>query len=381
MDIKAWKENKKRAKSVFFILGETGNGKTELIHQVGEELDMEMIELNLGNALDPTELTGCRIPVKLGNDDYTLKLALLQEIREKVDSGKDFILFIDELGAEQPQMRNFLLKLFAERNLNGVKLSNAYIVCAGNPPGNYKTTPLEPALRARVSIQYTKARSEEVANYFDTKASKLGGKEGEGLSIVANFIRSFPKMFGGQDGDTQDTENPARCARAYEFCATSIYTYALLNDEPEFLKQSLIGILGDSTGRELAKFVKEGSRGMFTPDQILSGTFRDPKDPAKWRDAIDNVMAHIVNTSLSMDKDMIANLVRFVAFGKKDQINGLVRELDSNKWALSERTRAKLEAQLEVAGLGEGAFKETEENTALASDAKKTVGTGKPKAI
>lgn len=384
-DIQAWQENPDFSKAVFFILGETGNGKTQLIQQVGRELKMAMVEIGLGNALDPTEVTGCRIPVpnKKG-DEYTLKLALLNEIDVHVKSGKPFILFIDELGAEQPQMRNFLLKLFAERSLNGVKLEHAYIVCAGNPPGDYKTTPLEPALRARVSIVYTKAKSDEVSDYFDDKADvwrKKTAKLADAYEIVSSFIRVNPKLFGGQDGDTQDMESPARCARAYEFCVHSIYTYGLKNDKPEFLKQTLVGILGSGTGKDLAKFVKEGSRGHFTPDQILNGSFRDPKDHAKWRDAVDNVMAHIANTVLSPSREMYGHLAKFISYGKADAINGFVRELDANKWSLNERVLAKLEAKLDVEGIGLGAMTEEEDDgRASANDAKKT-STVKPTAI
>lgn len=381
-DIESWRENPEFSKAVFFILGETGNGKTQLIQQVGQELDMEMVEIGLGNALDPTEITGCRIPVKEKGGDYTLKLALLNEIRVHVAKNKPFILFIDELGAEQPQMRNFLLKLFAERSLNGVKLEHAYIVCAGNPPGNYKTTPLEPALRARVSIVYTKAKSDEVADFFSNKADKRRSeneKLSEAYECVANFIRTNPKQFGGNDGDTQDMENPARCARAYEFCVHAIYTYGLKNDEPEFLKQALVGILGANTGRDLTKFVKEGAKGMFTPDQILNGSFRDPKDHAKWRDAVDNVMAHLASTGIRPSSDMYKNFIRFLKFGKKDAINGFRREIDQNKWSLNERVLVKIETYMEHEDLGNDAFL-NEDDYAAIDDAKKPT-TAKPKAI
>lgn len=374
-DIESWAEDPDFSKAVFFILGETGNGKTQLIQQVGQELNMEMVEIGLGNALDPTEITGCRIPVKEKGGDYTLKLALLNEIREHVAKSKPFILFIDELGAEQPQMRNFLLKLFAERSLNGVKLNHAYIVCAGNPPGDYKTTPLEPALRARVSIVYTKAKSDEVADFFDKKGDAKRAdnvKLAEAYECVANFIRTNPKQFGGQDGDTQDMENPARCARAYEYCVRAIYTYGLKNDEPEFLKQALVGILGSGTGRDLAKFVKEGAKGMFTPDQILSGNFRDPKDHAKWRDAVDNVMAHLASTGIRPDANMYKNFIRFLKFGKKDAINGFRREIDQNKWSLNERVLVKIETHMEYEKLGEDAFLENDDGLATIDDAKKT---------
>jgi hypothetical protein len=361
-DISTWLEDPSASKAVLFIMGETGNGKTELVHQVGDKLKMDMIELNLGNALDPTEITGCRIPVADKDGNYTLKLALLDDIKHHIDTNKPFILFIDELGAEQVQMRNFLLKLFSERNLNGVKLEKAYIICAGNPPGaNYKTTQLEPALRARVSILYTDAKASEVADYFIEKGVKLKKtkpKMDEAYEIVANYISAFPKQFGGNDGGAEDTESPARCARAYEFATTAIYTYSLKNDRPEYLKKVLIGILGDNTGRDLAKFVKEGARGFFTPDQILSGTFKDPKDNTKWHEALENTFRHLSNTGLKPSKEMYDNIIRFIKYGKEDHINGIVRQIEANTWKLTEKVITKLETYMELEGLGSTAERE-----------------------
>jgi hypothetical protein len=114
---------------------------------------------------------------------------------------------------------------------------------------------------------------------------------------------------------------------------------------------------------------------MFTPDQILNGTYRDPKDHAKWRDAIENVMAHISTTALAPSKEMYDHIVRFVKFGKADAINGLCRELDANKWGFSERIITKLQVYLENEGLGTTAMVSTEEGKASANDAKKVTTT------
>lgn len=381
LDIDSWLEDQTRDRAVIFILGETGNGKTQLIQQVGNEKKMEMIELNLGNALDPTELTGCRIPVLEKDGEYTLKLALLNEIKEQVNKAKPFILFIDELGAEQPQMRNFLLKLFAERSLNGVKLNNAYIICAGNPPGNYKTTPLEPALRARVSQVFTVATAQEVSEHFEHKAKKHTGKMGESYEIVASFLRRFPTSFGGVDGEKQDSNNPIRCARAYEFCVHSIYTYALKSDKANFLRHNLSGILGPATGADLSKFAKEGSKGIFGPEDILNGSFTDPKDHAKWADGVENLMRWLEAHNIKPTSDNFANITKFISYGKPDQITGFRRSLEQGiKWKIDGRVLGKLEAKLDAENLGNDYIKDEEEGV-VASDAKKTTTTTKSKAI
>lgn len=352
IDICNWKKDPKRERAVKFFLGETGNGKTQLIQQVAAEHQMKVLELNLGNALDPTELTGCNIPVKNEQGRMVLELAVLKDIDNFISNNEPFVLFIDELGAEAPQMRNFLLKLFAEDKLNGVLLERAYVVCAGNPPGkDYKTNKLETALRARVTQVYVQAKAKEVSDYFRFLGSKSSDMHSE-FNLVADFLDNHPGNFGGSDGNKQDVDSPARCARSYHFAVTEIYNY---RNHPKYLKLTLQGLLGRETGRMLADMAVNRESSLYPPEDILAGKIAPEHEPSRWKANTDNVLHYIADRYQNPTPTMLNNFIEFIKAGRPDDINGLKRAIIAKIYPLSEAVSAKIVAKMTQKGLGDSA--------------------------
>lgn len=363
--------DKRPARPTILVLGETGNAKTEIIGQVARAHNLDMIELGLGNALDPSEITGVRVPVQnKETGKWHLELAPLHEISQVVDTGKPFMLFIDEVGAEAPQMRNFLLKLLAEKNLNGVDVSNAYIVMAGNPPGgtNYGVRELEKALRARICLLYCELKPEEVCKYFEHLGNDVQQEYKDEYRAVAAFLRNNPKSFNGTDTNKADMIHPARCARAYHYAVDVIHDF---KNEPQLLNVLLQGILGPATGNALADYVINATNFLYSPEDILAGKYGEVDNGAQWKENMEQLLSYVGQNNHNISARACNNIMGFIKFGKPDLLNGLFRDLSKNKFGLPKKAQTLLLSNMKRRGFGDTADTTTAETAKKAKGKKK----------
>ena len=110
-----------------FIWGAPGVGKSSIVKQIAQELDVEFIDLRL-SLLDPTDLKG--IPFF---DKHTHRAVWASPSFLPHDEDTSGILFLDELNAAPPSVQASAYQLILDRKIGEYTLpKNWAIVAAGN---------------------------------------------------------------------------------------------------------------------------------------------------------------------------------------------------------------------------------------------------------
>lgn len=106
------------------IFGKSGWGKTAMVEQAGEALNMEVVKLSLALSL-PEDIGG--IPAPKG-ESFQYRLPQWFHSRKN----KAFVLFLDEINQASVQVLHAIYSLVHERRLHHVTNPEMRIVAAGN---------------------------------------------------------------------------------------------------------------------------------------------------------------------------------------------------------------------------------------------------------
>jgi len=158
MNLDRVESGKKRTKNdALFIWGAPGVGKTEILNQVAEELDIVVIEFHLAT-IEPTDFRGVpKIEMMPGGtgpeSERTVSKIPAIFPTDNGPSGKGGIMFFDELNRAKQMVLSAALPLALNGRVAGYELPSKWIVvAAGNRPedlGGAVATAIEPALANR----------------------------------------------------------------------------------------------------------------------------------------------------------------------------------------------------------------------------------------
>ena len=119
------------SKRPIFLWGPPGIGKSDIIKQLGEELDAHVIDIRL-SLWDPTDIKG--IPY-FDSNDSTMRWAPPAELPSKEAAAKHkmIILFMDEMNSAAPAVQAAAYQLVLNRRVGTYELpDNVVMVAAGN---------------------------------------------------------------------------------------------------------------------------------------------------------------------------------------------------------------------------------------------------------
>jgi hypothetical protein len=134
VDPKGAKKSLRKAfntKRPIFIWGPPGIGKSDIIKQLGTELDAHVIDVRL-SLWEPTDIKG--IPY-FDSNDGTMRWAPPSELpsKEFAKNHKQIILFMDELNSAAPSVQAAAYQLVLNRKVGTYELpDNVVMVAAGN---------------------------------------------------------------------------------------------------------------------------------------------------------------------------------------------------------------------------------------------------------
>ena len=243
-------------KRPIFLWGPPGIGKSDIIKQLGTELDAHVIDVRL-SLWEPTDIKG--IPYFDSNDN-TMRWAPPSELpsMELASQYKNIILFLDEMNSAAPSVQAAAYQLILNRRVGTYHLpDNVMLVAAGNRETDKGVTFRMPAPLANrfVHLEMTV----EWEDYFEWAVENKIHQD------VVGFL-SFSKK------DLYDFD-PKSSSRAFATPRSWSFVSELLTDD-DCDTDTLTDLVSGSVGEGLAiKFMahrKHASK-MPNPSDILSG--------------------------------------------------------------------------------------------------------------
>jgi hypothetical protein len=239
-----------------FLWGPPGIGKSDIVKQLGEELDAHVIDIRL-SLWEPTDIKG--IPFY---DANTSKMAWAPPIElpdaEFAKNYKNIILFMDEMNSAAPAVQAAAYQLVLNRRVGTYKLpDNVLIVAAGNREADKGVTYRMPAPLANrfVHLEMTVNWDDYFGWAVDNKIHK---------DVVGFLTFSKKDLY---DFDPKSSSKAFATPRSWSFVSE------LLFDEDED-ENTLTDLVSGAVGEGLAiKFMahRKVAAKLPNPTEILKG--------------------------------------------------------------------------------------------------------------
>jgi len=245
-----------KSKRPIFLWGPPGIGKSDIVKQLGEELEAHVIDVRL-SLWEPTDIKG--IPY-FDSNDGTMRWAPPSELpsMEFAKQHKQIILFMDELNSAAPSVQAAAYQLILNRRVGTYKLpDNVVMVAAGNRETDKGVTFRMPAPLANrfVHLEMTV----DWDDYFEWAAENKVHKD------VVGFL-SFSKK------DLYDFD-PKSSSRSFATPRSWAFVSELLTDD-DCEESTITDLVSGSIGEGLAiKFMAHRKHSAKMPNlsDILSG--------------------------------------------------------------------------------------------------------------
>jgi len=243
-------------KRPIFIWGPPGIGKSDIIKQLGEELDAHVIDVRL-SLWEPTDIKG--IPY-FDSNDGTMKWAPPSELPSLFFAHKHklIILFMDEMNSAAPSVQAAAYQLILNRRVGTYQLpDNVVMVAAGNRESDKGVTFRMPAPLANrfVHLEMT----HEWDDYFEWAVKNKIHQD------VVGFLSFSKKSL--YDFDPKSSSRAFATPRSWSFVSE------LLTDDDvdsETLTDLVSGSVGEGLAISFMAHRKHASK-MPNPTDILSG--------------------------------------------------------------------------------------------------------------
>jgi len=245
-----------KANRPLFLWGPPGIGKSDIVKQMGEELNAHVIDIRL-SLWDPTDIKG--IPF-FNATSNKMEWAPPVELPDEAMAAQHdkIILFMDEMNSAAPAVQAAAYQLVLNRRVGTYKLpDNVHIVAAGNRETDKGVTYRMPAPLANRFVHLEMAVDWE--DYFEWAAENKIHKD------VVGFLTFSKKDL--YDFDPKSSSRAFATPRSWSFVSE-----LLVDDDVD--ADTLTDLVSGSIGEGLAiKFMahrKHASK-MPNPSDILSG--------------------------------------------------------------------------------------------------------------
>lgn len=237
-----------------FLLGPVGLGKSTMVREAAEELDMPLIQINCGDIGDPSDM-GIFFP---GSDENSL-CAKIPDLMVPATKSPH-ILFFDDVDKAPAYTQSALLSVVERYTLKGLPLAEGtVIVLAGNrTQDDISSNPISESLLERVSpilIRYCKKSIKEWGS--------LPRKGREDENNIHPHVLEFVVGLGNSVGATESSEDPydrMATPRGFQELSELLYATNDLEGTPHAIKACLVGSkIGHTTGVRFLEFLKSKS--------------------------------------------------------------------------------------------------------------------------
>lgn len=202
------------------LVGESGIGKTQMIHQVARDEKYDVRVINTAQF----GLMGTGIPLKAVEEFF--KIAVPEIFPRK---GENSIVFFDEINRGLKHAIAMFFNMLEDRRMFNYVLPDSCIVAGAMNPAtlNYQVTPIEkePAIRRRLKFLYIIPGVRGWLNHAETpefhRGSKGPAKNKPCHPSILSFFRAQPKLIC--DAKTRDAGKQYTCPATIETISEDAY--------------------------------------------------------------------------------------------------------------------------------------------------------------
>lgn len=239
-----------------FLWGPPGIGKSDIIKQLGTELEAHVIDVRL-SLWEPTDIKG--IPY-FDSNDGTMRWAPPSELpsREFAKQHKKIVLFLDEMNAAAPSVQAAAYQLVLNRRVGSYELpDNVVIVAAGNRETDKGVTYRMPA---------------PLANRFVHLEMTVEWEDWNEWAVTNKIHKDVVGFLTFSKKDLYDFD-PKSSSRAFATPRSWSFVSELLVDDDtdhDTLTDLTCGSVGEGLAMKFMAHRKHASK-MPNPSDILSG--------------------------------------------------------------------------------------------------------------
>lgn len=238
-----------------FIWGPPGIGKSDAIHQIGEDMDAHVIDVRL-SLWEPTDIKG--IPYYNSTTNTMCWAPPVELPSEEMASQHDhIILFLDEMNSAPPAVQAAAYQLILNRRVGTYKLpDNVLVVAAGNREADKGVVYRMPSPLANRFVHL-----EIAVNFDDWLSWAVNNKVHKDVVGFLTFSKQNLYDF-----------DPSKATRSFATPRTWAFVSGLLDDDIDesTLTNLTSGAIGDGTAVKFMAHRKVAGR-MPNPTDILNG--------------------------------------------------------------------------------------------------------------
>ena len=290
-----------KAQRPVFLWGPPGIGKSDIVKQLGDELDAHVIDIRL-SLWEPTDIKG--IPYF---DANTSRMAWAPpiELPNEVEAAKhkNIILFMDEMNSAAPAVQAAAYQLVLNRRVGTYKLpDNVFIVAAGNREADKGVTYRMPAPLANRFVHMEMRVDWD--DYFSWATENRQHKD------VVGFLTFSKKDL--YDFDPRSSSKAFATPRSWAFVSELLFD----DDEDENTLTDLVsGAVGEGLAIKFMAHRKIASK-LPNPTEILKGKVKkmDTKEISAMYSLTVSLCYELKDASDKNDKDFNDKVNYFFQF-------------------------------------------------------------------
>lgn len=237
------------------LWGGVGVGKSSLIRQLAEELELPLFDVRLSDK-EPSDLAGIPVPnLEAGSLTYLVSglipfVGVVLPDGTVIDDSYQCILFLDEYDRCDKSTENVSLQLTLDRSVNGKRLpKGCRVICAGNGSSDNGTAILSDAAATRLVHFYVDTKSSEALDSWSNWADRTGVDP-----VLKGFAKWRQAMFTGSASDFLELQKPT--PRTFTAAARLAETCDQLPFGADVIEPLVYGAVGQVAGREYLAFRK-----------------------------------------------------------------------------------------------------------------------------
>ena len=292
LEIAEWNKilDKTPEDQAIMAVGVHGVGKSEMLKNYYESKGYKVIMLFLGQMADSGDLIGLpdrsTVTFKYNGIETTQKITEFCPPKWFPRNEEEkLVLFLDEFNRGKPEVYQCVMDMVLNKQINGLKLpQHTKIIAAINPLSDqmgYQVNELDPALLDRFNVYgFKPSRKEWIYWAINAKVHKL---------VIAFIIKHGAVFLDPPANGKMGVVYPSRRSwkRISDFLKNN--PDVLQEEEFVFLRDWIVGVIGESASSAFYAFLKEQKKGI-NPGTILTA----------WNDQLEEKIKTISNQDLLM---------------------------------------------------------------------------------